>query len=932
MPHSTLTTLEKTDVARIKFDIAVLLPLLLTFGFAGSSWAQEDGRPAPEAPPETLPEETTEATPEPANDQPSNTSRNADGYRPSDELEPIEQAHLNRRPIPEGKINFAFDNVEIKEIVPWLAKITGKIVMPLKLDGSGIGIGSTGGKITVIVDEPIEKREALDMLFSALRMNGIAVIERPQLIILTKLDLSTITDEMSDIPVLDAAVDIRDRLDRGTIVMKIFPVTISDAGEIADKISEMKPQYAEVWVDELSNQIIVLGDIGLCQQYDKIIRELDQKWLNRRMHTFRLKWADANEIATNIEDLFSGGTSTSSSRRTTTNNTSQRNTRNQGSNARSSSASGDSGIELRLTVNVQQNAVTVQTEPGIMEEIATLIGTEWDLPRSAGTSRLFVLQYTDPLKIKSLLGEVLGESTSGGGSSRGGQNNQRANATQAISGIYSIDAYPDKNALLVLAKTVESFDFISSIIQELDQPSSVGVPRIIQLKYARAVELSEELNVLLSKPGTNVSIPRPDTGLSGEGFESPSGTSTGAGAQNTTTTGQELNFPWQRGSEDDEQSPESSLIGKVRIVPIVRQNALAVLAPQSFLEPMVELIESFDRPRRQVLLSATVVEVDITDQLNFGFKYGQGASAADDVGGQFWGGGLADGVGNSFTATVTDFLGELLNGTTTSTLNINTFDVRVIIEALAQVTNTRIIQEPRVFTADNEEAVFFSGKEVPIPTSNTTDLAGGNSLNTQFEYRDVGVFLNVRPRITQEGTVDLEISLQLSDVIGSTLVGTDTHAEIFSRKQVNSHVIVLDGQTVVIGGLLKEREKQYKSKIPLLGDIPIIGELFKYTDETLERNELLAFITPSVVQNPDDNYENFNREDLIRLEAVSRPLAEQLQNEEKLNLDISERIAGRNLHNARKAVDDDDLVLPDQDPKQTEMDSEPIDLIDVDTK
>ena len=87
-----------------------------------------------------------------------------------------------------------------------------------------------------------------------------------------------------------------------------------------------------------------------------------------------------------------------------------------------------------------------------------------------------------------------------------------------------------------------------------------------------------------------------------------------------------------------------------------------------------------------------------------------------------------------------------------------------------------------------------------------------------------------------------------------------------------------------------------------------------------------------MVQNPDENYDNFNREDLIRLEAVSRPLAEQLQDEETLNLNISERIAGRNLKNAREAVDDGDVVLPDQDPKQTEIDSEPIDLIDVDTK
>ena len=545
---------------------------------------------------------------------------------------------------------------------------------------------------------------------------------------------------------------------------------------------------------------------------------------------------------------------------------------------------------------------------------------------------MFVLKYTDPLKVKSLLEEVLGEGTSaGGGGNRGGQNAQRANATQAISGIYSIEAYPDKNALLVLAKTVESFDFIDSMILEIDQPSSVGVPLVIPLKYARAVELAEELNVLLSKPGANVTIPRPESGLSGEGFESPSGTSTGAGVTGAGG-GQDLAFPWQRGSESEDQSPESSLIGKVRIVPVVRQNALAILAPQSYIEPMAELIHSFDMPRRQVQLSATIVEVDITDQLNLGLKYGQNAQASPSVGGQFFGGGMGDAAAGvaPFSATVTNFLGELLNGATASTLNVNTFDVRVIIEALAQVTNTRIIQEPRVFTADNEEAVFFSGQEVPIPVSNTTDLAGNNSLNTQFEYRDVGVFLNVRPRITQEGTVDLEVSLQLSDTLGSVTVG-DTQGQVFSRKQVNSHVIVLDGQTVVLGGLLREAETQIKSKIPLLGDIPILGELFKYTDESMERKELLAFITPTVVHRPTDNYDNYNRGDLIRLEEVAQPLADQISEMQELNLNITERISAKNnLKRIREEINaDQEITPPDQQEIQTEIDSRPIDPRDL---
>ena len=119
-------------MARNTFDILALPALLIALVAPGAAFAQEDGRPAPEAPPSGQVTEETGDAPSPAA-----PNRNTDDYRPSDILEPIEQAHLNRRPIPEGKINFAFDDVEIKDIVPWLAKVTGKIVMPLELDGAG---------------------------------------------------------------------------------------------------------------------------------------------------------------------------------------------------------------------------------------------------------------------------------------------------------------------------------------------------------------------------------------------------------------------------------------------------------------------------------------------------------------------------------------------------------------------------------------------------------------------------------------------------------------------------------------------------------------------------------------------------------------------------------------------------------------------------
>ena len=144
-------------------------------------------------------------------------------------------------------------------------------------------------------------------------------------------------------------------------------------------------------------------------------------------------------------------------------------------------------------------------------------------------------------------------------------------------------------------------------------------------------------------------------------------------------------------------------------------------------------------------------------------------------------------------------------------------------------------------------------------------------------------------------------------------------------------MIVLDGQTVVLGGLLREVETQIKQKIPLLGDIPILGELFKYTDESMERKELLAFITPTVVHRPTDNYDNYNREDLIRLEEVAQPLAEQISEMQELNLNITERISAKNnLKRIREEINaDQEITPPDQQEIQTEIDSRPIDPRDL---
>jgi type II secretory pathway component GspD/PulD (secretin) len=142
-------------------------------------------------------------------------------------------------------------------------------------------------------------------------------------------------------------------------------------------------------------------------------------------------------------------------------------------------------------------------------------------------------------------------------------------------------------------------------------------------------------------------------------------------------------------------------------------------------------------------------------------------------------------------------------------------------------------------------------------------------VNESTDYRPVGIRLAVRPRITVQRDVDMEVNLVLSSIVqGQTVSGNF----IVDRRQVNTEIIVKNGQTIVISGIRTEQESEIKRKIPLLGDIPLLGELFTSRDTENSATELIAFITPIVVDNPSANDTNFNERDRMLLEELSQPL------------------------------------------------------------
>jgi general secretion pathway protein D len=271
----------------------------------------------------------------------------------------------------------------------------------------------------------------------------------------------------------------------------------------------------------------------------------------------------------------------------------------------------------------------------------------------------------------------------------------------------------------------------------------------------------------------------------------------------------------------------------VRVVADAVSNSVMVLSPERNFDRIRRLLEQLDQPVKQVLVRILVAEVTLEKGIDLGVE-------------------LTGGTRDSTTASnvFTDF--NLFD----SALGVNGFlientDFRAAIRALATDTNFDVLSRPYVLTTDNQEATVNVSQEVPVITGSRTDQ--NNNVTSTFERRDVGIILTVTPQINSEGLVVLDVTQELSALSDQALpVATDVESPIINKRTMTTRVLVEHGQTAVIGGLVKDQIAQTVRKVPLLGDIPLLGHLFKRTESTKSQTELLIFLTPQVVKNPGE--------------------------------------------------------------------------------
>lgn len=286
-----------------------------------------------------------------------------------------------------------------------------------------------------------------------------------------------------------------------------------------------------------------------------------------------------------------------------------------------------------------------------------------------------------------------------------------------------------------------------------------------------------------------------------------------------------------------------SLVSEVtRIIPDETTNSIVILGTPEDYAVMLSTLQQIDIVPRQVMIEAVVAEVKLTDNLRFGLQW----LIQNDVKLQV----------DPFTNDI-NLDGELAfdSRITGPTLTYTALDlagnVKLLIQALADDNKANIISSPHLLVSDNREARIQVGDQIPIATSTTTTpISGGvnatNTTTSTIQYKDTGTILKVKPQVNDSGLVALEISQEVSK--GNTILVLGTQQFVVTKREISTNLVVQDGQTIVLGGLIDETRAQARSGIPFLSKLPILGYLFGSTIDDTSRTELIILLTPHVIK------------------------------------------------------------------------------------
>ena len=384
------------------------------------------------------------------------------------------------------------------------------------------------------------------------------------------------------------------------------------------------------------------------------------------------------------------------------------------------------------------------------------------------------------------------------------------------------------SSILIVAPDEKTLGYILQWKEKLDTPEAAGAdekPFVYSPKYTTASDLVKSIRNLygLLPPTT---APREADAQLGPPTQLVPPTQTAPATQ--TRTGSQT-----RTSAAQSRTPSAAAApGGLKISSDDQKNLIMVLATPAEYRNILGLLQELDKAPRQVLIEATVAELTLTDELKYGLEW-------------FYRNSMAEGISKAQTIFSVPTAGP---GFVYQFL-ANSANFNVVINAYALDDKVNILATPSLMVLDNQEATIQVGTDVPIITgeSSASDITTGTVFRN-IQYRNTGVILRVKPTINTEGLLTLNIAQEVSEV-GTNPPGIDSPT-ILTRR-INTNVVAAQGETIVLGGLIFENKSKVITKVPLLGDIPLLGYLFKTVSDSTRKTELVVFLKPAIITKVD---------------------------------------------------------------------------------
>ncbi len=567
--------------------------------------------------------------------------------------------------------------------------------------------------------------------------------------------------------------------------------------------------------NERLNVIVVSSDPRNFSIIEKVINELDKEQTQEEIRLYFLKFADAETLVPSLQDLFEGGSAGSDRDLPWWRRRDREPTENAGFGVQG---------EVHLVADVRLNAILISTSAQNFETIDSLVKKlDVNMPDQEWGTRMYKLRFADAENVAAIINNVYQGSSNSSGNFFFFLAERNRNQTQgSLAGNVTAEAYPTLNAVIISTATQRNFELITEFIDSMDVPTPEGQKEItetIRLEYGNADQLQQVLQQVWEGEG--------DTGFSFRRFFASGGR--------------------------EQQQDINSLRGKVTVFADADTNSLIVTTLQRYLPDVRALIEKLDFVRGQVWIDIQILEVTLDETTKLGIELTAQENKIF---------GVSPRPGNPLVGDLESQLGleQEISG---FNLGLATKEYMALLHTLMRENKVQTLSTPSLLTRDSWNATWSSGRRIPyLQSVDTTSILGEAVSQPLFNYDfidpPVGINISLTPYIAKSQVSEdgkRTIGLDIENISASNFIEfTDFNAPITDDNAISVYIDVEDGQQIVVGGIIRKKQKQVENKLPILGDIPLIGRLFKNTENAVEDTEIVIIITPHIVdiKNPED--------------------------------------------------------------------------------